>query len=855
MTFRYRSRAFAGAAVLATLLAATAGAPVFATGSPGDTEPLGDTAAQAADDQARQLQDSTFLVTGSADAGTPDAQTPAWRADDTPLSEAITFTAPAGAGIPVTLGSEAFELPEGTEPTGHVTISIEQLTAPDGSATWLVDPASNQLLLASWSGGPQELQVPVGQTLAVTWWFSPPGEYRLQLQAELPVTDAGGPRTLTATPAVLLVDVDEGPAPEPTEPAPTPPGPSQPAPSEPAPTRPAPTTGQTNGPTTAPTTAPTASAPSAPGTSATPSASPSAPIGTPDPSASASPPATPSASATAAPGATEPAPSQDAVWDVPNGYVNAAGATVLNEGHIDIASLVEGERLVTTVKDTTRSSDPTWRSLDTTVLQLLPTSQTTVPDAAAYGFLGEAGSTIWQVSHTQQPGLLWPGWSTEHIPTDATEGGVTWALTGITGPGDFIIYHPSSTSLGGVDVRFNTRDGITEADQFVIPKNTHAHGSWAFTAEGDYCLSMERVTRLASGAVASDRFHIAVAVGTADVSRLDPAACGTEQTSDAPASASVAPPAATGQNPAADDVPAAQQVSGEQCEASAIVLSSGHIDYASRIVNGKLETYVGDDTSGSGKIYREPSSTVLWLRPQSQVTLPGGYEQVAPGGTTVWQVPQSQNAELIWLGWSTELLNSGNTQSQVGWRLDSIDGPGTVTVYLTGAFGGVQELVLNGAGSQYTIALGVHAHGNWAFSQQGIYRLRFTQSVVLPDGQTSSDTETLTIAVGDVDPASAIDCQNVTGGDGAVPLTEQEQPAVAAEQAAAPPVAQAVQGLQPDSQGEDDLAAAQGPDASGEQRNSRVPLLLGTLGGVLVLGGAGTGALWWWRRGAAGPLT
>ncbi|MDR2253929.1 MAG: TIGR03773 family transporter-associated surface protein, partial [Bifidobacteriaceae bacterium] len=218
-----------------------------------------------------------------------------------------------------------------------------------------------------------------------------------------------------------------------------------------------------------------------------------------------------------------PEPAPDAVWDVANGTVNEAGATVLNNGHVDIASLVEGRSLPTRMKDTTMSNDPTWRDPAETVLQLLPSSRTTVPQGSQWAFLGSPGSPFYQVAQRAQPGLLWPGWSTEEIPPSATREGVAWRLSDATGPGEFILYQTGA--FGVPQVLFNTRDGITAADAFEIPKLTHAHGSWAFSAQGNYCLAFERSATLASGQAVSDGFVLAIAVGRADVMRVDPAAC------------------------------------------------------------------------------------------------------------------------------------------------------------------------------------------------------------------------------------------------------------------------------------------------------------------------------------------
>ncbi|WP_307218895.1 TIGR03773 family transporter-associated surface protein [Microbacterium sp. SORGH_AS_0888] len=527
------------------------------------------------------------------------------------------------------------------------------------------------------------------------------------------------------------------------------------------------------------------------------------------------------------------------VWDVPNGTVNRAGAVVLNDGHVDIASLVEGGRLVTRIKDSASVTEPVYRDVSRTVLQVRPDARATVPAGDAWAFLGAAGSAFYQVSQTQQQGLVWPGWSTEGIPLSATTGGVTWSLVDSSGPGEFALYETGA--FGQPRVLFSTRDGITDADRVTIPKNTHAHGSWAFGAAGNYCLSMQRTAQLADGRTSSDTFVLAVAVGDADVLSIDPARC--REAVDTGTVTVPAPP----REDAAATAPAAQQIAANACVAGATILSAGHVDYASRIVDGSLHSLVGDDSSGS-KVYREPSGVVLWLKPSARVTLPAGFGEVGPAGSAIWQVPQTQDPDLVWLGWSTESLNAGNVRGPVRWTIDAIEGPGRVTAYLSGSFGGVQQVIFADGGS-YDIPLGVHAHANWAFSAQGVYRITSTQTVTLADGRVSSDRETMTIAVGDVDPRTA-----VAGGSGcgavAAALLEGDAAGPAPAQAA-DEAAKAARDILP---GNGSDVADRGMDPfSAFAAGNPVPLLLCILGVLLLLGAAGAAVLW--ARGRRrGPL-
>lgn len=88
------------------------------------------------------------------------------------------------------------------------------------------------------------------------------------------------------------------------------------------------------------------------------------------------------------------------------------------------------------------------------------------------------------------------------------------------------------------------------------------------------------------------------------------------------------------------------------------------------------------------------------------------------------------------------------------WTLDDVDGPGEFFIYQTSGFGEIQRILSStDTGASYTIPKNTHAHGNWAFTRQGVYCLGFTRSATLTGGnQAVSDEVTLAVAVGQTDP-------------------------------------------------------------------------------------------------------
>ncbi|WP_394940324.1 TIGR03773 family transporter-associated surface protein [Psychromicrobium sp. YIM B11713] len=462
------------------------------------------------------------------------------------------------------------------------------------------------------------------------------------------------------------------------------------------------------------------------------------------------------------------------------------GVTVLSEGHVDLASRLGGRGLTTQIKDSSRGPVQ-YRDPAKTVLQVKNAAKHTIRSGSSFGFLGASGAQVYVLGQTQEAGLLWPGWSTEEVPQ---LGPVGWTLTrlgtvGSSGPapGDFAMYQLSD--LGQAEIKFNSASGV---NQFTIPAGVHQHGSWAFSTPGVYCTAFHRS---AANGQSSD-FTVTWVVGEhIDPSGVDPARCFAGEkvhglpksikTADSSGPSAAAPGGSKPQPPlaclAGDAGGAAQAL-----PPGAVVLDQGHVDFASRIVDGKLRSQIKDGTSSAVQ-WREPSDTVIKLKPEAKITLPGGaFDFLGAAGSQVYQIPQTQRPGLVWLGWNTEELGLGQVSSPVSWTLDAVNGPGQVHIFELSAFGSPIQVL--SAGGSYQIPLGTHAHGNWAFSAPGIYRLSMTQSAVLSGGERVSDHQTLTVLVGDA-PAAASSEKGKQGE------TQQGNTKQKAQQTACPPDAAA----------------------------------------------------------------
>lgn len=469
----------------------------------------------------------------------------------------------------------------------------------------------------------------------------------------------------------------------------------------------------------------------------------------------------------------------------------AGAPTVLNDVHTDAVDIqyTGGElRLQTRVGNAPYQ----YFAASDVVFQLKEQSRLSVPDVPEYAFLGPVDAPVWLAPQTQDPSLLFAGWDAESVPLGALAGdAVDLRLVSADGPGTVEIFQ---TDAVGLPVRvFSSRDPAYRTLRQPVGPEQHVHANWAFSAPGWYELTFEATATDVSGrALSSGPVTYTWYVGGDQASDVPfdpvPTTTTTTTTTTAPTT-TVVPPVTTTTTATTTSCRPVQTTPTE-----AVVLADGHVDYATRVSGGTLTSRVKDGSKPGTITWREPSRVVFHVAPAAATTVPAsGFGFLGKAGEKIWQLPQTQLVGIVWLGWNTEEITASQLRGGVTWSLDRVDGPGAASIYLFNPFGQPQVLFNSGDGvpDRYEIPPGTHAHGNWSFTREGVYRVTFTQSATLAAGTQVRDTDTVTFAVGAVDPKSALPATTSEPGTCAGGVT----PTSLAQTGASPRVPLAVGGL------------------------------------------------------------
>lgn len=193
------------------------------------------------------------------------------------------------------------------------------------------------------------------------------------------------------------------------------------------------------------------------------------------------------------------------------------------------------------------------------------------------------------------------------------------------------------------------------------------------------------------------------------------------------------------------------------------VVTDGHVDVGPRFIDGAWTMLARDDREVPS-VWRDPERTVLHLGDAAVLPAPDGPDYEFLGvepGTPLHVVPQTQAPDVVWLGWNTQDPQVVDAVEQgASLRLDGVDGPGEVFVFLQEGVTGPPNVLWNSGEplpQELWMEVNTHVHANWVFTEPGVYRLDVTMLAELTDGTHAEDKSTLVFAVGqDTDPDEAL---------------------------------------------------------------------------------------------------
>ena len=200
-----------------------------------------------------------------------------------------------------------------------------------------------------------------------------------------------------------------------------------------------------------------------------------------------------------APAPGEPAPGDDgnegsdgAILDTP---------VTINNGHVDLRAMeVDGKFSVALGDDSRQhAKESVLRTINSTTLEVTKLAKVkregNVLADESYDVLAPKGSELYVLPQGQQPGRVWPGFSSEALDRVKYPEGATMTLTPVSAPegGKWFAY---TENLGAIDRMYASSE---KASDVPLPPGTHMHTAWAFTKPGTYTIDVTARAKQSSG--------------------------------------------------------------------------------------------------------------------------------------------------------------------------------------------------------------------------------------------------------------------------------------------------------------------------------------------------------------------
>ncbi|WP_070507953.1 choice-of-anchor M domain-containing protein [Arthrobacter sp. HMSC06H05] len=196
---------------------------------------------------------------------------------------------------------------------------------------------------------------------------------------------------------------------------------------------------------------------------------------------------------TPAPGDSDetPAPGGDDGSEGSDGALLDTPVTISN-GHVDLRAMEVGGKFSVALGDDSRqhAKESVLRTINSTTLEVTKLAKVkregNVLADESYDVLGPKGSELYVLPQGQQPGRVWPGFSSEALDRVKYPEGATMTLTPVSAPegGKWFAY---TENLGAINRMYASSE---KASDVPLPPGAHMHTAWAFTKPGTYTIDV-----------------------------------------------------------------------------------------------------------------------------------------------------------------------------------------------------------------------------------------------------------------------------------------------------------------------------------------------------------------------------
>ena len=336
-------------------------------------------------------------------------------------------------------------------------------------------------------------------------------------------------------------------------------------------------------------------------------------------------------------------------------------------------------------------------------------SATVVPNDPAFGFLGHPGELFYELSQHEEEGLLYLGIASDEVEAGVFVGDdVQLNLKSVEGPGEVYLY--STDTFGKPTVMFNSVDGISESDTFVMKAGAHSHQSMAFSEAGVYRVGFDFSGKLAANGeeTRSGEFELLF-----EVEELTVLSEG--------------------------EVDLEIVYEDGEWEAEILAHVDGHDDHDHGDDDHGDDDH-GDDDHGDDDHGDEghdegvyaTSEVLLRVDSRSATVVPNdpAFGFLGHPGELFYELSQHEEEGLLYLGIASDEVEAGVfVGDDVQLNLKSVEGPGEVYLYSTDTFGKPTVMFnsVDGISESDTFVMkaGAHSHQSMAFSEAGVYRVGF----------------------------------------------------------------------------------------------------------------------------------